>query len=287
MPFEEMKDWYDGYTVGGISVYNPNSVLVAFLERRFDNYWTQTTTYQHIREYITQNFDGLREKVVALLEGKKVEMSMSSYRYSLADFDSTDCILAILVHLGYLTYESKDPFYQDIGYVSIPNREVRRPFELSVAYEPGYQTLFRALRKSEQLLDATLRMDEEAVAAGIEKAHEKFTSIIKANDENSLACVISNAYYSAIRKYSIYNEFPSGKGYADMVFVPRKDTSDPPIVVELKYMQDAETAIDQIKSHNYHGRLLEEYEEVILVGINYDKEDRVKPYTCKIEKWKM
>ena len=287
MSFDVMKNWYDGYMVEDCFVYNPNSVVCALDSHSFLSYWTQSSTFRDVRDYLILNYDGLKEKVQALLAGNRVEVRMNRYTYNLTDFDNADSVLAALVHLGYLTYTSVDSFDKNIGYAWIPNREVREQFELATQDESGYKNLFAVLKKSEQLLDATLRMDEKTVAEEIEQAHERYTSILKVNDENSLACVITNAYYTAVSKYTIYNEFPSGKGFADMVFVPHKSTGTPPIVVELKYDRDAKAAIDQIHSRNYAGKLLEGFEEVLLVGIGYDRDDRVKPYTCRIELFKL
>jgi len=291
--FETMKEWYDGYTVNGVSVYNPNSIVCAIMEGAYQSYWSESSSFEDVKYYISMNYDGLKEKVASLLSGIRIEVDMRSYTFRLNHFKSSDSVLASLVHLGYLTFESRDDDGQmeeeqdepKLGYVKIPNKEVRGQFELAVKGDQQYQRLFEALYRSESLLDATLAGDEKKVAEEIERAHEHFTSIIKANDENSLACVIGNAYYTAVSKYAVFNEFPSGKGYADITFIPLEGTSDPPMIVELKYNKTAETAIDQIKSRNYQGKLSDGWKEIILVGINYDKENRTEPYTCRIERW--
>jgi hypothetical protein len=135
---------------------------------------------------------------------------------------------------------------------------------------------------SKELLEATLRMDNEAVAAGIDAVHMEMTSILNYNNENALSCVINLAYYSAREEYILIREYPVGKGFADVVFLPRKNTSKPAIVVELKWDQTAEGAIKQIKEKEYGAALASYTGEVLLVGINYDKE--TKKHTCLIEK---
>ena len=85
----------------------------------------------------------------------------------------------------------------------------------------------------------------------IEQCHQDNTSILSYNDENSLSCVISLAYYAARKDYFMIRELPSGKGYADIVFLPRKNRNIPALVIELKWNQNADTAIQQIRKKQY------------------------------------
>ena len=139
-----------------------------------------------------------------------------------------------------------------------------------------------ALRDSEELLEAMLRGDEEAVAHALESAHDEHTSILSYNNENSLACVISLAYYYARNDYIIHREMASGKGIADMIFIPRKNVDKPAMVVELKKDKTAEAAIAQIKAKNYPAKVAQYTDNLLLVGINYDED--TKRHTCVIEK---
>ncbi len=47
--FLEMKRWYDGYNLNGISIYNPKSVVESILRGQFNNYWTSTETYEALK----------------------------------------------------------------------------------------------------------------------------------------------------------------------------------------------------------------------------------------------
>lgn len=133
------------------------------------------------------------------------------------------------------------------------------------------------------MLTATWNQEEDKVAAGIDEVHEANTSIFAYNDENALSCVITLAYYHAVNEYTLVREMPSGKGYADIVFLPRKYLDKPAMIVELKYDQSAEGAIRQIKEKRY-GDVFRGYEgKVLLVGIHYDKE--TKKHSCVIEEW--
>jgi len=74
----------------------------------------------------------------------------------------------------------------------------------------------------------------------------------------------------------------SGKGFADIVLIPRKNTDSPAIILELKVNKDADSAIDQIHRKQYPAKVAEYADRLLLVGINYDRE--TKQHTCRIEK---
>lgn len=275
MPFDETKRWYDGYNLKGISIYNPRSVVMSMTGHDYDNYWTSTETYEALKIYIEMNFDGLKDKVTQLIAGEKIEINPGKFQNDMTTLRSADDIFTLLVHLGYLTYD----FYTK--HVWIPNSEVAQEFVNSIE-DGGWEEVVKAIKSSDELLKATLNCDEEKVAELIDKAHSDNTSILKYNDENSLSCVISLAYYSARKTYTIDRELPAGKGYADLLFRPRKNNSNPAMIVELKYDKSAESALAQIKKKQYTNCLKDYSGEILLVGINYDKEN--KSHNCRIEK---
>ena len=136
------------------------------------------------------------------------------------------------------------------------------------------------------ILKATFSGDEETVARIVEQTHQENTSIIKYNDENSLACIVTLAYYTARNQYEIIKELPTGKGYADIAFLPRPNENVLAIVVELKKEQDSSIALEQIKNRQYTEKLSTYSGEIILVGINYttDPTTDYQKHTCKIER---
>ncbi len=272
-PFEQMKRWYDGYCLDDISIYNPKSVVESILRNNFGNYWTKTETYEALKVYIQINFDGLRDKVIKLIAGEKVKINPDKFQNDMTTFNSADDVLTLLVHLGYLTYNDNLAW--------IPNSEVAQEFINSIE-DGGWEEVMRSIRASDELLSATLDGDEEKVAELIEQSHQDNTSILKYNDENSLSCVLSLAYYSARKSYTVERELPAGKGFADLVFKPRTNCHSPALIVELKYDGSAEGAIEQIKNKQYTDCLKDYSGEILLVGINYDRES--KKHYCKIVK---
>lgn len=273
--YDMVQAWYDGYLIDEMEIYNPRSVVQVCLKRKFDSYWTKTETYEALKIYIEMNFDGLRDTVVSLLAGERVVIDMTSFTNDMVTFECLDDVLALLVHLGYLTYDF------DTREVFIPNQEIAGEFASTVKVL-GWSEVADALKQSDELLKETLNGNETKVAEILEKIHRSETSIMAYHDENALASVISLAYYSARRKYVIYRELPSGNGYADLTFVPRKNVAEPAMVVELKVDKAVETAISQIKNKHYTEGLKGYTGEIFLVGISYDREKKV--HGCRIEK---
>ena len=269
----EVKRWYDGYIVNGVSIYNPKSVVESLSRGSFSNYWTSTETYEALKVYIQMNFDGLREKVVDMIAGEKISVNVEKFQNDMSTFNSADDVLTLLVHLGYLTYNN--------GKVRIPNSEVQQEFINSIE-DGGWESVMNAIRSSDELIGATINGDAEKVAEMVEKAHDENSSIIGYNNEISLSCIISLAYYSARREYIIHRELATGKGFADLAFIPRRTNDKPAMVIELKHDHSADTAIEQIKRKQYSEKISEYTGDIILVGISYDTE--TKKHSCLIEK---
>ncbi|MDE6517339.1 MAG: PD-(D/E)XK nuclease domain-containing protein, partial [Acetatifactor sp.] len=273
--------WYDGYKFTEFQhIFNPKSVVEAMRRHKFSNFWTFTETYDALKLYMDMDFDSLRSDIVLMLGGGRTRVNTRSFQNDMYSFKTKDDVLTLLIHLGYLAYDSetKEAF--------IPNKEIIEEFENAMSVG-GWPEVMRILRASQQLLEATLRGDEKSVAEGLDRAHMEAASILTYNDENSLSCAIGLAYYSARKDYRLIREFPTGRGFADIVFLPLPSVDKPALVVELKYDKSADAAIQQIKDRKYT-QVLECYTgEVLLVGINYDRENINKPHSCVIEKvWK-
>ena len=274
--YDMMKSWYDGYAFPGVGhIYNPKSVVDSILRKSFSSYWTQTETYEALKIYIDLNYDGLKDSIVKMLAGEWITIDYETFQNDMTTFQSKDDVLTLLVHLGYLAY------HHDNQKVSIPNTEIRGEFVRAIK-GCKWKDVIDALEQSDRLLSATWKEDSETVADILDTVHSENTSILTYNDENSLSCVISLAYYNAMKEYTKIRELPTGKGFADIVYIPKKHSDKPAMVVELKYDKSAEGAIAQMKEKKYVESLKEYHGNLLLVGINYDKES--KKHTCVIEK---
>ena len=300
--YEKIKEWYDGYRVSDIippdpqhksflrtgrppegkkySLYSPLSVVKAIRSGVIDNYWNETETYEALKQYVDFNFDGLKEDVAVLMDGGRVTVDITGYQNDMTSFNGKDDILTMFIHLGYLGYD------RDSKEVFIPNKEVLQVFKASTKSR-DWTVTFRALSNSRKLLEATWACDEETVGELIEAAHDRAGNRTY-NSEAGLSYAIQLAYYAAQDEYTIIPELDTGKGYADLAFIPKKPDR-PALLIGLKYEHDADTAIGQIHRQRYPDRLEHYKGNLILVGISYDREiknDEVlfKHHSCKIER---
>lgn len=279
MDLDRTGRWYDGYRLKNSEhIYNPKSVVEAMHRRDFSSYWTSTETYDALKIYMDMDFDGLRADIVQMLGGGRVKVNTRSFRNDMRNFEIKDDVLTLLIHLGYLAYDGK------AGEVFIPNKEITMEFESAMSVG-GWAEVMRVLKASDRLLEDTLRGDARSVAEGLDRAHTEIASILTYNDENSLACAIGLAFYSARRDYRMIREMPAGRGFADMVFLPLPSSGSPALLIELKYNKTADTAIRQIKDRQYTQALEGYAGEILLVGISYDRNCPDKPHSCVIERW--
>ena len=279
MDFDEARRWYDGYELDGLDrrwrIYSPFSVMRAMARRRFASYWTSTAAYDSLLGYIERDFDGLQNSVARLVAGESLPVDSSLFQNDMREVHSSDDVLTVLAHLGYLAFDEESQA------VRIPNEEVRQEFAraLRAGKRPQIEQMVAA---ADQLLKDTIEGNEQAVAAAIQRAHDSRLGPDWYNDEQALRFTVKLAYLTAIDSYAEIEELPSGHGRADIVYLPKRYSSLPAMVVELKWDKEPESALAQIRQRNYPAVLCDYGGPVILVGLTYNAAS--KEHVCKIER---
>ena len=275
LDFSEAKKWYDGYSLNGLSVYNPYSVMRAFKRRKFASYWKQTSAAENLITYISMDFESLQSDILRLIAGEHLPVDVSVFQNDIRVITSRDDVMTLLIHLGYLTYDSS------AGTAYIPNEELKNEFETLLRH-PRHPKLQKLVTASEKLLQDTLDGNENAVAAAIDSIRGTNYAPAFYNNEQALRYVIKFAYIVCADHYMRIEELPSGKGLADVVYIP--GGAYPylkALVIELKWNKTSGGALEQIKNRNYPA-VLENYSgEILLAGINYD--EKTKKHDCRIE----
>ena len=279
--FNQMQQWYDGYSFKDVPhIYNPNSVVNAATYKKYISYWTKTETFESLQEYIDMNMEGLRDDIVKLIAGEDVIVDVSTFSNDMVTFHSKDDVLTLLIHLGYLAIKGST----NLGViVHIPNEEIKLEFKTCVKNNNRYAGVYDLIKNTDVLLNDIWSLNSEAVAKIFDEAHQDHTSILTYNNENSLANVIAiSLFLSTTNTYNVVRELPTGKGYADLVYLPKPGVNKPALLIELKFDKSAQTAITQIKEKNYLQFFKDYKGEVLLVGINYSKD--TKTHQCIIER---
>ena len=274
--YGECRRWYDGYAQHGLEIYNPESVVKSVRKKRFGSYWGQTSTYEAISDRIRQNFAGTKDDVVRMLAGENIDVNVTRYMNTMNSFHTKDDLFTYLIHLGYLAYNFED------GTCRIPNKEVRQEWFNAIETEEGYEVTNQIIKSSKDLLSLTWNGEEDAVAKALDVSHIHVTSNRSYNNEDALQSAIYLAYIYALNRYTVIKEMTTGKGFADVVFIPAKK-EDPAMVIELKRNDCAESALRQIQDKKYFDSLMHYHGNLLFVGINYDPKE--KTHTCRIERF--
>ena len=207
--FDELRQWYDGYDFPECgSVYNPYSVMNAVRQGKCRSYWQKTSAAESLMTYVRMNFEGLQEIIARLIAGEEIEVSVDGFENDFDSFADKDDVLTLLIHLGYLTYREDD------GTVRIPNEEIRAEFRYLIKRNTGGSRWVELMRRSRDLLSATLAGDGNAVAKRISDIRTTQYAPAFYNNEQALRYIIKFAYIAAIEEYWKAEEVPSGTGIA-------------------------------------------------------------------------
>lgn len=277
MSFEDARAWYDGYDFPDVgAIYNPYSVMLAMRKKKFGSYWQKTSAAESLMTYVNMDFEGLQETVSRLIAGEEIEVDTDSFENDFATFKSRDDVLTLLIHLGYLTWN------QEEGTARIPNEEVRTEFRKILKSRNVNRKWMELISRSQKLLEDTIAGNAEAVAKTIGEIRSTQYAPTFYNDEQALRYLIKFAYIVAIDQYLKIEELPSGKGIADIVYLPKQKSMLPALIIELKWNKSSEGALRQIKERDYPAVLKDYGGEIVMVGIGYDA--KKKEHSCVIER---
>ena len=272
LELSELKEWYNGYhTCNNLQIYNPRSVSLALSYGVCQSYWTNTGPMDEILYYLKNDIDAVRNDVVKMITGIPLEIKLRGYGAEQIELNNRNQILSAMTIYGFLSYCDEE--------LRIPNKELRMKFDEALE-DKSMGAVSELVMKSNEMLKATIRKDTETMERLIQEAHDINIPVIKYNDENSLACVITLVYLNARSQYKIVREMPAGVGFADFIFYPN-NKSKPAFIIELKKDATPDEALQQIREKRY-AKALDGYSgKKLAVGISYDS--KLKTHKVKIE----
>ena len=261
--FNEIKSWYNGYNLNGVSLYNPKSVVEAVLRGECDDYWVQTSAIEAVTNYMNYDNGELKDIICKMLLGNKVEIDVTEFENDLTKVDSADSALTVLIHLGYLAYDKK------LKVCYIPNYEIKKEFERALK-KLNWKEIYNPISNSKKLYEETLKGNVEFINKTLDENHKDLAGPFNKNKEDILGVIVEISYYSAKQFYNIKKEDTSILGRSDLSFIPY-DNCHIPFIVELKINSTPEDAITQIKEKSYFNSLGDYHGKVLLLGISYDE----------------
>jgi hypothetical protein len=277
---QDLKEWYEGYKIKGVDIYNPNSVCKAVSRSECISYWSGTSSNEEFVRLINTDFKGIKEDIINLIEGEQVTFSCANFQNDMVTIKDKNDVFSLLVCLGYLGCSDTKNKYRKVAYV--PNAEIKAVL-MDIVREQNWYERMETIKRSDNLLKAIMELDGTTVARVIQEIHNSSAvSLLDYNDEESLTyCVMTGLLWSTLDDYSCHREDQAGKGRVDLVYEPITGKL-PLILIEFKYDGSAEEAIAQIKTQEYFKRYTGQYRNIIIVGINYST--KTKEHQCLIEK---
>ena len=303
LTYDNLKEWYDGYKLEGLEIYNPYSVYNAIVDNRTLCYFNTTASNKDAEQLINLNVYGLYDDILKLTSGQKVPFSSKQFENNLTKIESRDDVYCLLTCLGYLACIDLPSDYKDeldkLNNISedavkdynklafIPNKEIETIFEGFKKGESWKKTL-ESIKLAKEVANALTQMDEETVQNIFNKYY--LSEKVAKNDRRKEA-ILRKAFVDVLNpyaenKYAIKQEDSAGLGFADAIYYPLPFTNikpNFPIIIEFKVNKSSDVALNQIIARQYYESCSELYKDIILVGLNYNSKDR--KCECKITKY--
>ena len=228
--FNKISQWYNGYKLGNVSIYNPKSVVEAVLSGEYGDYWTKTSAIEAVTNYMNYDNGVLKGIITKMLSGDKVSVNVSRFSNDLTKVNSVDSALTVLIHLGYLAFIKGEEL--GFGYCYIPNYEIRQEF-VNAVLELDWKEIYNPISNSKKLYEETLKGNVEFINTTLDQNHLELAGPFNKNKEDILGVIVEISYYNAKQFYNIKKEDTSILGRSDLSFIPY-DNCHIPLIVELK-----------------------------------------------------
>ncbi len=278
--FKEVNKWYDGYNIGGTTIFNPWSLLNYTNRRRFDVYWANTSSNDIIR-VLVENSDGFREDLQYLLKGESVEKVINpNITFKDRDFNfNEEMLYSFLFFSGYLKCQDK-VFRNGKHYcrLNIVNIECQYIFEHIISNwisDKFSNPRLRVLLKS--LTDGDLKLFEKIFS---EFVRDTLSFYDTAKSIESVYHAFFLGLLINLSEYEVISNQEAGYGRVDIMVLHKTDKQKLALVIELKTIDEfeeetkekaLESAVAQIADREYVSSVKKRgYENVLSFGVVFD-----------------
>jgi hypothetical protein len=240
---QQTKNWYNGYNFGGVTIYNPWSII-EFLrnEGRLTAYWINTSSNDIVKNLITNAHYNIQEDLQQLLAGRTIKKIISDHIVFNDLTTNREVIWGLLLMAGYLKHISVE--YDELGHklceLKLPNREVENFYGSTVAQwlainqDLGWYREFLA-----DLTTGRVAAFEEKLQTLIEESLS-FHDVTKKSQEAFYHGLMLGLVVGLRDPHIINSNKESGQGRYDVAIIP-KDNSQLGIILEFKAVQLSST----------------------------------------------
>ncbi len=265
--YENIRNWYNGYTFGNQTIYNPWSIInyLASADKEFRPYWVNTADNLIVERLLTNAGRELKEELESLIRGGSVEKPIAENIVFRQIERREDLLWSFLLFGGYLKPisqrqdENTERLYCRLA---VPNREVRKVYIEVVEHwlvekfpDRKLQLMLAAFTEGDTPRFELLLRE---MVAQVFSCH----NLGKESEKVYHAFVIGLLVWLGNR-YEIKSDRESGYGRYDVMLIPRNPQAAG-IIIEFKKINAArrETkeralakAFRQIEGKNYAAEL--------------------------------
>lgn len=261
-----LKSWYNGYRFGDtLTLYNPWSVLkFCSNDYKLEPYWINTSGNDLIRECLTAD---KMENVKTLIEGNSVAIRIDPFTVLDNLKQNSAAFWNLLFMSGYLTLDSDKK-------MRLPNKEVLYFFENSVMDWFG---TIDSKNIIQEFLNHLLRGNVDSVQYYLQHMIADSFGIrdmVIPSRESFYHGFLLGLVLCLKGRYTIKSNHESGKGYYDIALFPNDPVKDCGILIEVKFKQSTQNALDQIEEQNYkQGLASHGCASILSYGFAFDGKD--------------
>ena len=261
LDLEPIKQWYNGYKIGNLELYNPWSITKCLTnDGKLKPYWMNTSSNALVFSLIEGGPEMVREKFDNLLQGIAQTQTIDETIVFQGIENNEDAIWTLLFHAGYLNIleHERDAFGSIIAEIAVPNQEVlsiyakiiKRRFEKGPRGSTGYREF------ADYLVKGNVEKFSDLIRGYIQGT-VSFFDLGKHIPEKVFHAFMLGILASLQHLYNIKSNPEAGKGRADMVMIPKSD-KHMGIILEFKAShsektleEDAREALIQIEDKKY------------------------------------
>ena len=262
---EEIKKWYDGYTIGNTEgIYNPWSILNYLTDKKLIPYWVNTSSNDLIK-LILKNSATVKEKIEQLLRDEEIEVPINLETVIVGIEKNEENIWGLLLGTGYLKVTEVVDLAHGIYKVKIPNYEIKFLF----------QNIIREWFNDKVIGNNLNTILKDLVTLNLKEFEKKFQVLVRQmfsfmdvgenTAENFYHAFVLGMLVGLKDSYYVKSNRESGFGRYDIMLEP-KDKNGNSFVMEFKVLEDEEEktiedTIENAKKQIEERRYVDDLEE--------------------------